>query len=227
MIISTLLPEETICAAKVFARDVARRDRAVVLSRAGATQPLFWLIPAGKELDKVAPDLVLVLIQNTFTASTKLLLATANHVVLITGSSPDDRNESEKWLKMIVQESSPNHVEVVVVAEGRLAARETRDHLAGMADRRFGSRMSWRHLPAQRLKDAMPHEEEGTMPATKLPPVQLSEAELRAKEWEKSFHRAEKLLQEAHEALRRHWAKSGTPMPPFPDQDAGKGARAV
>jgi len=187
MIISTLLPEETISAAKMLAKDAARRDRAVVLTRAGATQPLFWLVPPGKELDTVAPDVVLLLIQNKFTASTKLLLATATHVVLITGSSADDRSESEKWLKVIVQESARNHVEVVVVAEGRLAARETREYLAGTADRRFGGRMSWRHLPAHSVKNAMPHE-----------------------------------------ALRKQWAKSGTPLPPFPSAEApGRESRAV
>lgn len=211
MVLSTLAPGETLSAARELARDLARPDRAVVLSGVGAREPLFWLIPAGKELDTVRPDLVLLLVQNCFSASTRLLLATARYVILITGSQPEDMAESGRMMQMIVRMAAPSHVEVVVVADSPNAAQETGGHLVGMASRCFGNnRTTWRLMPAQKIRDVETQEEERRMASTRLQAVPLSEAQIRVKEWEASFRRAEALLQEAHAALRR---QLGEPVP--------------
>jgi len=203
MVLSTLAPEETLPAAKELARDFARHDRAVVLSGVGAREPLFWHVPAGEQLDTVRPDVVMLLVQNRFTASTRLLLATARSVILITGSRPEDWPESSRMMQMIVDTSAPNHVEVVVVADNTDAAQETGGHLVGMADQRLGGRTAWRLLPAERIRRAESYKEEGQMASTRPQAVPLSEAQVRIREWEASFRRAEMLLQEAHDTLRR------------------------
>jgi hypothetical protein len=211
MVISTLLPEDTVHAATEFARDVARENRAVVLTGVGATEPIFWHVPAGRELDSVRPDVVLMLMPKYFTASTRLLLATANQVVLITGSSAEEQFESLKVMQFIVEKASPSHIEVVVVADGRPAAREAGTSLVRMASGRLGDRTSWRHLSARRVRDAIESEEEGQMSSIGVRPV--SETEQRAKEWEESFRKAEKLLTEAQETLRRQLERSTDTMP--------------
>ena len=203
MVISTLMPQETVRAAQELARDLAQQDRAVVLTCVGASEPLFWHVPAGKELDTVTPDLVLLLVHKQFSASTKLLLATANSVVLITGSQPEDRIASLNVMQMIIQQASPDHIEVVVVADRRQTAREASVHLVRMANNRFGNRTSWRHLPARKIKEAVEDKEEGLMGSLRARPVPLSEAEVRAKEWEASFRRAEKLLEETQQTLQQ------------------------
>ena len=214
MVISTLEPQQTIPAAKELARELAQHDRAVVLTRVGASEPLFWHVPAGKELETVEPDLVLMLVHKHFAASTRLLLATAHAVVLITGSSPEDREQSLKMMQTIIQTGSPSHVEVVVVADRPDTAREASGHLLSMARDRFGDRTSWRHLSARKIRDAIRDTEEGPMALTKPRPVTLSEAELLAREWNESFHKAEQLLHEAHETLRRQLEKSAAPLRP-------------
>jgi len=203
MVISTLLPEETVRAATEFASDLAQEDRAVVLTCVGATEPLFWHVPAGREFDTVRPDVVLMLVPNYFTPSMRLLLATARDVVLITGSSTAEQFESLKVMQFIVERASPSHIEVVVVADGRPEAREAGASLVRMARGRLGERTSWRHLSARRVKDTARSKEEGYMSSTEAQPVPMPKATLRAREWEESFRRAEKLLLEAQEALRR------------------------
>ena len=225
MVVSTLLPEDTIHAATEVARDVARQDRAVMLTSLGATEPLFWHVPAGRELDTVQPDVVLMLMPRYFTASTRLLLATASRIVLITGSGADEQFESLKVMQFIVENGSPTHIEVIVVADARPAARDTGTSLVRMASGRLGDRTSWRHLSARRMKDAIENEEEGHMSSTSVRSVPVSETRQRAIDWEANFQRAEKLLIEAQETLRRQLAKSADFMPPpSPDRFEG-GAR--
>ena len=214
MVVSTLQPEDTISAATEFARDVAQQDRAVMLTSLGATEPLFWHVPAGRELDTVRPDVVLMLMPRYFTASTRLLLATAAQVVLITGSGAEDQFESLKVMQFIVENGSPSHIEVIVVADGRPAAREAGTTLVRMASGRLGYRTSWRHLSARRMRDAIENEEEGHMSSTGVRSVPVSETQQRTMEWEASFRRAEKLLVEAQEMLRRQLARTAEFMPP-------------
>ncbi len=211
MVVSTLPPEDTVRAATELARDIAERDRTVVLTGVGATEPLFWHVPAGRELDTVRPDVVLMLVPNCFTASTRLLLATANQVVLITGSGQEEQFESLKLMQFIVNKGSPGHVEVVVVADGRPEAREAGTSLVRMAGGRLGNRTSWRHLSARRIRPAAPDKEEGNMAGAR--PVAVSDSTLRAREWEESFRRAERLLIEAQKTLRRQMEKSAQAMP--------------
>ena len=208
MVISTLVQEETVDAARELAREMAQHDRVVVLSNVGATEPLFWHVPAGRELDTVKPDLVLLLVPNQFTASARLLLATAHRVILLTGSDPEKQTESLRAMQMIIQKASPSRIDVVVVADCRETARETGSYLAGLANQHFGDRSTWRHLSIRRTKDALRGTEEGKMASTKSRLIPLSEAELRAKEWDESFRRAEKLLREAQDTLRRRLARS-------------------
>jgi hypothetical protein len=226
MIVSTLIPQDTLSAARELARELAGADRAVVLTGVGASEPLSWFVPAGKELDSVQPDLVLLLIHKHFAASARLLLATASHVILITGDRPEDRAAAVRLMQMIVKESSPSHVEVVVVAEGRRAARDTGDDLVSMAAQRFGNRTRWRHLPARRLGDGTQTQEEGTMASTRSRSVPLSETEVRAREWEESFRRAERLLQQAQDTLRRQLERSAEPVRAA-QEDAGNQPRAL
>ena len=211
MIVSTLVREETVAAARELARELAQSDRTVVVTGAGATEPLFWHVPAGRQLDTVRPDLVLLLVQNQFSASSRLLLATAHKVILLTRTGPEAQAESLRAMQLIIKTASPSEVEVVVVADRPEMARETGVNLVGMAKSRFGDRTSWRHLPAQKIADAVRSKEEGKMASMKPRPVPLSEAELRAKEWEESFRRAEKLLQEAQATLRRQLQRSAAP----------------
>jgi len=211
MVISTLMPQETIRAAQELARELAQQNRAVVLTGVGASQPLFWHVPAGKELDTVTPDLVLLLVHKQFAASTKLLLATANSVILITGSRPQDRIASLNAMEMIVQRASPDHIEVVVVADRRHTAHEASVHLVRMANNHFGNRTSWRHLPARKIKEAIADKEEGPMASVRAQPVPLSETEVRTREWEESFRRAEKLLEEAHQTLQQLLKQTAEP----------------
>ncbi len=228
MVLSTLSPGETLSAARELARDLARPDRAVVLSGVGAREPLFWHVPAGKELDTVRPDVVLLLVQNCFSASARLLLATARYVVLITGSRSEDMAESGRMMQMIIRMAAPSHVEVVVVADSPNAAQEAGKQLIGMASRRLGnSRTTWRLMPAQKIRDADTQEEEKRMTSTRPQAIPLSEAQIRVKEWEASFRRAEALLQEAHAALRR---QLGEAVPPSGGaaytEEAGQQAQA-
>jgi len=223
MVISTLLPEGTVSAATEFARDLAQEDRAVVLTSVGATEPLFWHVPAGRELDTVRPDVVLMLLPNYFTPSTRLLLATASHVVLITGSSAEEQFESLKVMQFIVEKASPSHLEVVVVAEGRPEAREAGASLVRMARGPLGDRTSWRHLSARRVRDAAGSKEEGYMSSKETRPVPAPKTTLQAREWEENFRRAEKLLLEAQEALRRQLERSANAMPPVPPERVAEG----
>ena len=228
MVVSTLVREETVAAARELARELAQSDRTVVVTGAGATEPLFWHVPAGRQLDTVRPDLVLLLVRNQFSASSRLLLATAHKVILLTGTGPEAQVESLRAMQLIIKTASPSHVEVVVVADRPETAREIGTNLAGMAKSRFGDRTSWRHLPAQSIADAVRSTEEGKMASTKPRPVPFSEAELRAKEWEESFRRAEKLLQEAQATLRRQLERSAAPAQSAPAGTATRSrARAV
>lgn len=231
MVVSTLVREETVAAARELARELAQSDRTVVVTSAGATEPLFWHVPAGRQLDTVRPDMVLLLVQNQFSASSRLLLATAHKVILLTRIGPEAEAESLRAMQLIIKTASPSHVEVVVVADRPEAAREIGVHLAGMAKRRFGDRTSWRHLPAQRIEGAVRSvrsKEEGKMASIRPRPVPFSEAELRAKEWEESFRRADKLLQEAQATLRRQLQRSATFAQSAPaDTATQRRARAV
>ncbi len=219
MVVSTLRPEDAVSAATEVARDVAQQGQAVMLTSLGATEPLFWHVPAGRELDTVRPDVVLMLMPRYFTPSTRLLLATATQVVLITGSDPEDQFESINVMQFIVENGSPSHIEVIVVANGRAAARDAGTTLVRMASGRLGHRTSWRHLSTRRMRRATENEEEGHMSATGMRSVPVSETQQQAIDWEASFKRAEKLLGEAQEALHRQLAKSAEFMPPpSPDQ---------
>lgn len=212
MVFSTLSPDQTLSAARELARDLARPGRAVVLSGLGAPEPLFWHVPAGKELATVRPDVVMLLVQNCFSASTRLLLATARYVVLITGSQPEDMAESRKTMQTIIRMAAPSHIEVVVVTDSPDAAQETGGHLAGMASRSFGNgRTTWRLMPEQRIRHSDMQEEERRMGSTRSQVIQLSEAQIRAKQWEASFSKAEALLREARAALQR---QLGEAVPP-------------
>lgn len=223
MVVSTLQPEDTVSAATEVARDVAQQDQAVMLTSLGATEPLFWHVPAGRELDTVRPDVVLMLMPRYFTPSTRLLLATAAQVVLITGSEPEDQFESLKVMQFIVENGSPSHIEVIVVANGRPAARETGTTLVRMASGRLGRRTSWRHLSTRRMRNATKNEEEGHMAATSVRSTPVSEMQQRTIDWEASFERAEKLLVEAQETLRRQLARTAEFMPPSsPDQHSDR-----
>lgn len=222
MVISTLLPEETVRAATEFASELAQEDRAVVLTSVGATEPLFWHVPAGRELDTLQPDVVLMLVPNYFTPSTRLLLATASHVVLITGSSTEEQFESLKVMQFILEKGSPSHIEVVVVTEGRPEAREASASLVRMARGRLGDRISWRHLSARRVRDAAGSKEEGYMSSKETQAVPTPKTTLQAKEWEENFRRAEKLLLEAQEALQRQ-LRPANAMPPGPPERVAEG----
>jgi len=209
MVFSTLAPTETVTAAKALARQFAEPDRTVVLTGSGASEPLFWHVPAGRDVGTVEPDLVLTLVHNQFTASARLMMATAKSVVLITGSREEDRVQSLRLMQLMVTRSSLSHVEVAVVADGPQAARAATGDLLSMARNRFGNRTGWRHVPAHRIRSVGHGEEEGRMSSDRPRTVTLTEAEMRAKEWEESFRRAERLLRDAQETLQRHLAKSG------------------
>ena len=216
MVVSTLLPAETIAAAKELARDLAQDDRAVVVTGVGASEPLFWQVPAGKDLHSVRPDLVMMLARKQFSASTRLLLDTAPLVMLFTDGSSQHRLPALKLMQLIVQTASPSHIEVVVVADRQEGARETGTELVALANDRFANRTNWRHLPAQRIRPAAQDKEGAHMASTKSRPVPLSEAEIIAQEWDRSFRRAERLLQEAQDTLQRQLAKPAGPAPEAP-----------
>jgi len=224
MVLSTLVPAESLAATKEVARDIGREGRTVVVTAVGAPQPFFWHVPAGRELNSARPDVVLLLVHTGFTASTRLLLATAKRVMLITGSGPTAESQALKLMGASLEESGPGWLEVVVVSEGEPAARETGTTLAHAAGGRFGHRVSWRHLPARRVEDAI-HREKGTMASTRVRSAALSEAEVRAREWEESFRRAERLLAQAQETLRRQLERSSELLA-MPDGPAPPRARA-
>lgn len=208
MVISTLVPGQTVRAATELARELAQPDRVVVLTGVGASEPLFWHIPAGKELDTVRPDLVLLLVQNRFTASTRLLLATTSRVILLVGTSPEEQAEALKMMRFITEKTSPSYIEVVVVADDRPAARDAGAQLVTMAGNRLGARAEWRHLSAWKIREGVGDKEEGSMASVRPQRVPMTDAELRAKEWEESFRKAEVLLHEAQETLRQQIARS-------------------
>ena len=210
MVISTLEPAAAACAAQDLARELAQPDRAVVLMGVGARAPLFWHVPAGKELDTVKPEVVLLLVQNKFSPSARLLLAMSHCVILITGDEPEEAAEASRLMGTIVQQSAASHVEVVVVSDSQSAAQEIGSRLAGLASAQLGNRTSWRRLSARKIRAAA--HEEGSMTSAKVRPFPLSEAESRAREWEENFRKAERLLQEAQEALRLQMERSAAPV---------------
>ena len=128
-----------------------------------------------------------------------------------------------KIMHLIVQDASPSHVEVVVVADGLRTAREVGGDVMSMARNRFGDRTSWRHVPARRIQHVTRSQEEGRMASTRPRPVPLSEAELRAQEWEASFRRAESLLREAQDTLRRQLERTAQPVRAAPPDAAPNG----
>ena len=213
IVISALAPERGVRAARELARELAGPERTVVLTGIGASEPLFWHIPAGKEMDSVRPDLVLLLVQNCFTPSARLLLATANRLFLLAGSEPGEQADALRLMQIILRDASPSQIEVVAVSESLATAREATGHLVSLANGRFGNRATWRHIPARPVREAGHDEEEGTMASSKPRSLPLSEVELRAREWDESFRRAEKLLQEAQETLRRQLARPGESVP--------------
>ncbi|MFO7898007.1 MAG: hypothetical protein R6V58_02980 [Planctomycetota bacterium] len=205
VVLSALPPQETAAAARELARELAGPGRAAVVARPGSPQPLFCHVPADRQAAACA-DVVLLLIGPSRSPSARLLLATAPRVlVLIAGEGAD---AAEPVVTRAAESPASAPVELVVVATDRQAADEAGARLAARAGDRLADRTTWRHLPAERITDHA-NEEEPTMPTTRRP-VPRSEARLRASEWEESFRRAEKLLQEAQDALKRRLVQSST-----------------
>jgi len=192
-VVSTLSSDATIAAARAIAREFARDDRVVVLTSIGSSAPLYWHVPAGRQLEAARPDYVLLLVPKPFAPSSRLLLAMSRRIIMITGDEAlaDESGKLEKLL-------SESGGRLDVYAVGNEAAHRGTAAPAGVAN--------WHRLAAHDIHTSGDWEEETMGVDTKSAP--MSETELRAKEWEENFRRAEKLLKEAAEALRMHVEKT-------------------
>jgi hypothetical protein len=215
-VVSTLGHDDAVRAATEFARDLARHERTVVLAAAGAGEPLYCEVPEDRRLDCVRPDLLLLLVHNAFTASSRLLVTTAQQVVLITGLGTGEHDAARQLIDMLLDKASPGHIEIVIVADNRTAATDAGAELLLAASPRFGNRTSWRYLPAQRIHTADPDLEEGLM-AISTPTATMTETP--TKQWEDSFRRAEQLLAEAQQKLDHQLERSTMAMRATPPSE--------
>ena len=197
-VMSTLAPDETVAAARAIARDFARDERVVVLTSIGSTAPLYWHVPAGRQLEAARPDCVLLLVPKPHAPSGRLLLAMSRRVILITSNDARFSEDTGKLAKLI--DSSGGRLDVYTISDKAASA-------GGALSNNFSGRISWQTLSADDIRRGCGNWEDELMGAdAKSAP--LTEVEMRSKEWEENFRRAEKLLQEAAEALRLHVEKT-------------------
>lgn len=212
IIAATLPAQPALAAAQHIAREYARTDQTVVLTAIGARSPFFWHVPAGQPLETAEPDVVLLILENKFSPTARLLLSTAHQIILITGTGESDLVESRELMDAIRRQSVANHIEIVIVSESQAAAKTIGGQLTASTGGRL-SRVTWRRLPTQHIRQ----DREGTkMQAAQ--PMMLSDAENRSREWEENFKRAEEMLTEAKQALHAQLHPSPLPPPPQPSQ---------
>jgi hypothetical protein len=218
-VVSTLGHAEAVQAATAFAHDQARRERSVVLAAVGTGEPLYCEVPEARRLDCVRPDLLLLLVHNAYTASSRLLITTARQVVLITGLQATEQDAARQLIGLLLDKASPVHLQIVVVADSRDAADAAGGELLRAAASKFAQRTGWSYLPSQRVRKPVSSLEDSLMTSSSAT-VPISEAQNRSQQWEDSFRRAELLLAEAQQTLAHQLERSAmalhTPPPPEP-----------
>jgi len=204
VVLSALPGDKTAAAARELAAELAGPDDVVLVTRAGSAEPLFCYVPPDYDDDGGGPDVVLLLVDVDRGPSARLLLATAPRLVILADNEQPDA--ARPLLERAAESPSSTPVELVVVAGDDSAADATGARLVERSGACIAGRASWRHIPTERVLQIMSEEE---MPAMRTRPAPRSDTRLRANDWEESFRRAEKLLNEAQDDLKRRLARTG------------------